>query len=164
MLSIDGEIVLGWTRQDRADDKSALVQVMAWCRKSTSRFTCAYVEQNLCPHMTSLGHHELIFSLRQKWVNKLTIIHSDNGLSPDRRPDIIWTNTGILLIGPLGTNFSGILIEIHIFSFKKMRLKMPSGKWRPFHLGLKVLCNSHVSQLFSPTGEQSDKRILTHTL
>ena len=29
---------------------------------------------------------------------------------------IIWTNAGILLTGPLGTNFNEILIEIHIFS------------------------------------------------
>ena len=67
-----------------------------------------------------------------------TIIGSDNGLSPDRRQAIIWTNAGILLIEPLGTNFSEILIEIQIFSFKKMRLKM-SAKWRPFCLGLNVL-------------------------
>ena len=39
-------------------------------------------------------------------VSKLTIIGSDNGLSPDRRQATIWTNAGILLIGPLGTNFS----------------------------------------------------------
>ena len=39
-------------------------------------------------------------------VSDLTIIASDNGLSPDRHQDIIWTNTGILLIGPCGTNFS----------------------------------------------------------
>ena len=45
-------------------------------------------------------------------VNKLTIIGSDNGLSPGRRQAIIWSNDGILLIGPLGTNFSEILIEI----------------------------------------------------
>ena len=32
----------------------------------------------------------------------------DNGLSPGRREAIIWTNAGILLIGPLGTNFSKI--------------------------------------------------------
>ena len=38
-------------------------------------------------------------------VNKLTIIGSDNGLLPGRRQAIIWTNSGILLIGPLGTNF-----------------------------------------------------------
>ena len=52
-------------------------------------------------------------------VSKLTIIGSDNGLSPDRRQAIIWTNAEILLIGPLGTNFSEILIEIITFSFKK---------------------------------------------
>ena len=63
----------------------------------------------------------------------------DNGLSPDRRQAIIWTNAGILLIRPLGTNFSGILIEIHTFSFKKMHLKMSSTKRRPFCLGLNVL-------------------------
>ena len=36
---------------------------------------------------------------------------------------IIWTNAGILLIGPLATNFSEILIEIYIFSFKKTHMK-----------------------------------------
>ena len=35
-------------------------------------------------------------------VNK-AIIGSDNGLSPDRHQAIIWTNAGILLIGPLRT-------------------------------------------------------------
>ena len=39
-------------------------------------------------------------------VGKLTIIGSENGLSPGRRQAIIWTNAGILLIEPLGTNFS----------------------------------------------------------
>ena len=56
-------------------------------------------------------------------AGKLTNIGSDNGLSPGRRQTIIWTNAGILLIGPLGTNFSEILIVIHTFSFKKMHLK-----------------------------------------
>ena len=43
-------------------------------------------------------------------VSKLTIIGSDNGLSPSRRQAIIWKNYRILLIGPLETNFSEILI------------------------------------------------------
>ena len=72
-------------------------------------------------------------------VVKLTIIGSDNGLSPGRRQAIIWTNAGILLNGPLGTNFIQILIGIQTFSFKKMHLKMSSAKWRPFCLGLNVL-------------------------
>ena len=72
-------------------------------------------------------------------VSKLTIIGPDNGLSPGRYQAIIWTNAGILLIGPLGTNFSEILIKIYTFSFKKMLLKLSSAKWRPFCLGLSVL-------------------------
>ena len=72
-------------------------------------------------------------------LDKLTIIGSDNGLSPGRRQAIIWTNAGILLIGPLGTNFIEILVGIQTFSFKKMHLKMSSAKWRPFCLGLNVL-------------------------
>ena len=74
-------------------------------------------------------------------VVKLTIIGSDNGLPPRRRQAIISTNAGILLIGPLGTNFSEILIEITTFSFKKMLLKTSSAKRRPFCLGLNVLKN-----------------------
>ena len=74
-------------------------------------------------------------------VGKLTIIGSDNGLSPGRREAIIWTNDGILLIGPLGTNFSEILIEILTLSFKKMSLKVSSAKRRPFCLSLNVLSN-----------------------
>ena len=58
------------------------------------------------------------------------------------RQAIIWTYAGMLLIGPLGSNFSEILIEIYIFSFKKMHLKMSSGNWQPFCLGLNVLTNN----------------------
>ena len=65
-------------------------------------------------------------------ISNLTIIGSDNVLLPGQHHTIIWTNAGILLIGPLGTNFSEILIRIHKFSFMKMHLKMSSAKWRPF--------------------------------
>ena len=49
------------------------------------------------------------------YVGKLTNIGSDNGLSPGRRQAIIWPYAGILLIGPLGTNFSEIVIESQTF-------------------------------------------------
>ena len=65
-------------------------------------------------------------------VGKLTSIVSDNGMSPGRRQAIIWNIAGIMLMGPLGTNFSEILIGIETFSFTKMHLKMSSAKWRPF--------------------------------
>ena len=44
-------------------------------------------------------------------VDEHANIGSDNGF--------MWTNAGILLIEPLGTNFNEILIEIHTFSIKK---------------------------------------------
>ena len=87
-------------------------------------------------------------------VSKLTIIGSDNGLSPDRHQVIIWTNDVLLLIGPLGTHFSEIFIEILTFSFKKMHLKVSSAIRRLFCLGLNVLtkgcdvnCSVHITFL-----------------
>ena len=95
--------------------------------------------------ITSAQYHLFCFDLTH-WgrvkhicVCKLTIIGSDNGLSPGRRQAIILTKAGILLIGPLSTNFSEISSDIHSFSFKKMYLKRSSAKWRPFCFGLNVL-------------------------
>ena len=73
--------------------------------------------------------------LSKNWV----IIGSDNGLSPVRCQAIIWTNAGILLGGPFGTNFSEFLIGIQTFSFRKLHLKTSSAKWRLFCLGLNEL-------------------------
>ena len=76
-------------------------------------------------------------------IGNLTIVDSDNGLSPGRRQAIIWTNVGIFLIGPLGTNCNEISIEIHTFSFKEIHWKLSSGNWRPFCLDPNVLYISH---------------------
>ena len=104
------------------------------------------IDHQLQPNMTSLCYHLLPridrnvtnfpgnFELWSQWlthwgrvthicVGTNTNIGPDNGLAPGRRQAIIWTNAGILLIGPLGTNFSRILSEIHTFSFKKMHFK-----------------------------------------
>ena len=56
-------------------------------------------------------------------VGKIIIIGSDNALSLGWRQAIIWTNAGILLIGPLLMNFSEILIEFNTYLLKKMHLK-----------------------------------------
>ena len=87
----------------------------------------------MCPNLTHWGRMTHIC------VSKLTIIGSNNGLSPGRRQAIFWTNAEVLLIEPSGTNLNETLIEIHIFSFKKMHLKMSSGKCRPSCFGLNVL-------------------------
>ena len=88
------------------------------------------------PDLASLTHWGRVTHI---CVGKLTIIGSDNGLLPGRCQAIIWINAGILLIEPLGTNLSEILIGIQIFSFKKMHLKRLSAKWHPFCLGLNML-------------------------
>ena len=88
------------------------------------------------PHVWTLTHWGRVTHI---CVSELTTIGSDNGLSPSRRQAIIWTNAGILSIRPSGANFSEILIEIDTFSFKKMHVKILSGKWRPSCLGPNVL-------------------------
>ena len=113
-----------------------------------SLFTCHQQETPLpSPYLTSeklplyvvwcdLNHRGPVTHI---CASKLTIIGSDNALSPGRRQAIIWTNAGILWIRTLGTNFSEILGKIHSFSFKKMHLKMSSAKGFPFSLGLNEL-------------------------
>ena len=96
-------------------------------------------------HAQSLTHWGRVTHI---CVSKLTIIGSDNGLSPGRRQAIIWTNAGLLLIGPLGTNFSEILSEIRSFSFKKTHLKMSSAKWRLSRLDLNVWTTIHSTSLY----------------
>ena len=94
--------------------------------------------QPFCPGGDELTHWGRVMHI---CVSKLTIIGSDKGLSPDRRQAIIRTNAGILLIRSLETNFSEMFIKIHTLSFKKIHLKMSSGKWSPFCLGLNELTN-----------------------
>ena len=132
---------------------STLAQVMACCLTAPNHHLnqCWLIINEILWHSTegSLKRNApdiYPFSLtywclaKHIWVDKLTIIGSDNSLSHGRRQAIIWTKDGILLIRPLGTNFNEILIKIHIFSFKKMHLKMSSGNWRPqLCLGLNVL-------------------------
>ena len=91
---------------------------------------------HLTPRGNQLTHWDRVTHI---CIDNITIIGSDNGLSPGRRQAIIWTNAGILLIRPLGTNFKEILIGNQTFSFKKIHLKMSSAKWWPFCLGLNVL-------------------------
>ena len=56
-----------------------------------------------------------------------------------RRQAIIWTNAGLLSIGPLRTYFTEILIKIQQISLKKVHLKISYAKWRPSCLGLSLL-------------------------
>ena len=129
-------------QQSLTDDYSILVQAMAWGCHATSHYQCW--PRSISPYGIN-DHNELTHwgRVTHICICKLTIIDSDNSLSPGRRQAVIWTNAGILLIGPLGTNFNEILIGIQTFSFMKMHLKMLSAQWRPFCLGLNVLTYHH---------------------
>ena len=106
------------------------------------------MDLQLCWLMPSLSHNGLTHwgRVTHICVGTLTIIGSDNGLSPSRRQAIIWTNAGLLLIGPLGKNFNEISIKFLSFPFKKLRLKVSSAKWRSFCLRLNVLTKEQTDE------------------
>ena len=76
-------------------------------------------------------------------VGRLAIIGSDNGLSPEWRQAIMWTNAGILLFVPLGTNFgekfnrnSNIFIEENTFENVVCEMFISSRpRCKPFSAG-----------------------------
>ena len=80
-----------------------------WWKRPLISLLHGVATQNLPQVLVLLHHFELL-------------------LSEHRRQAIIWTNAGILLIGPLGTNFSEVRIKIWNFSFMKMHLKMSSAR------------------------------------
>ena len=51
------EIALMWMPQQLINEKSTLVQIMAWCHQATSHCQ-ANVDPDLCRQMASLGHNE----------------------------------------------------------------------------------------------------------
>ena len=76
-------------------------------------------ESQLIPEKVGpLNLSEIFSTANEYWgrvtlicVGKLIITGSDNGLSPDRRQAIIWTNAGLLSIGPLRTYFSENIVK-----------------------------------------------------
>ena len=80
--------------------------IMIFILKKTAWKYCLQILVRLVRVLTHWGQ------LKHISVSKLTIIDSDNGLSPGRCQAIIWTNAGILIIRTLATNFREILSEI----------------------------------------------------
>ena len=80
-------------------------------------------------YLTTMKHSSLVSMPLTHWgwvthicVSQLAITGSENGLSPGRRQAIIWTNAGILSIGPLWIYFikivrkkSYIFIQVNAF-------------------------------------------------
>ena len=71
-------------------------------------------------HCRQTSVQKYIIAVAHKCVSKLTIIGSDNGLSPVQRQASIRTNAVLLSIRPQGTYFDEISTKIQIFSFNKI--------------------------------------------
>ena len=93
-------------------------------------------------------------------VGNLTIIGSNNGLSAGRRQAIIWTNAGILLIGPWGTQkfnrYSNIFIQQN--AFENVVCEMASILSRPQCVKPQICW--HSTDILLIVSSESDTQIL----
>ena len=62
---ISWELALRWMSLDLTDDKSTLVQVMAWCRQATSHYLRQWWPRSLSPYGVA----------RPQWVSTLCCMH-----------------------------------------------------------------------------------------
>ena len=101
-----------------ANDGNACEEILGLCPFLQRFDSVANCQNNELTHWDRVTH---------VCADNLTIIGSDNALSPHRHQVIIWTNGGILLIRTLRSNFSQISTKIHTFLFKKKHLKNVVG-------------------------------------
>ena len=86
-------------------------------RWSLDRFHCTYKQSSA--DKTFWSYHILLiygaFVIELEGITAvamLLLFSSDNGLSPDWHPTIIWTNVGMLLIGHVQDNFIDIITNV----------------------------------------------------
>ena len=118
LLCVTGEVQWWWDIR--------ISQFWGWHYSGTNSPLNPKIRRSVAAYIAARRYLTHLGRVTHICVCDITIVGSDNGLSPGRRQAIIWTNAGILLIGPLGTKFSEILVEIHTFSFKKTHLKILS--------------------------------------
>ena len=74
-LGICWETVMKWMPQDLSDDKSALVQVMAWCRQATSHYLSQCWLRSMSPYNATRPQWVRSMSpysaTRPQWVNSM---------------------------------------------------------------------------------------------
>ena len=132
---ISSDIALRWTSLNLSDDKSTLVQVMAWCRQATSH----YLDQCWPRSPTPYG------VTRPQWVNPL--LRGPQGTLPNA-----------FYVEMLTRKYCDTIrmeFEILTFHSRKCIWKMWSGKWWPFCVSLTVLRHADVG------GSVSDDRWTT---
>ena len=102
------------------------------------------LQWTICPQKVHTHRSKRHTSEWHMFFGKIIFIGLDNGLSPGRRQAFVWTNAGKLLIGPFGNKLQWYYNRNHYISLK-MCLKMSSGKYRPFCLGLNTLFKTDLS-------------------
>ena len=115
-----------------------------WCNSSA----CALELHRFSTNPSLIQMHFFMVLAHWGWVTRicvgeLTIIGSDNGLSPGPHQTIIWTSARIWLIWPLGTNFSKISI---IMIMVKTLLCVTPGQ---HYLACRVVSDEKTSPLWS---------------
>ena len=80
--------------------------------------------------MTTLTHRDLATLIYMEWL----IIGPGNGLVPNRRQAITWTNADLLAIVSLGTNFRERWIEMQKKKSKKNAIENIVCPERPYLL------------------------------
>ena len=116
-----------------------------WCKQIP--MAIALLSQYSVPLTDSCWRmHECVSKLCS--VN-YAITGSDIGLSPVRYQAIMCSNTGWLLIIPLGTNLISVKIKpkCKTFLFQKKFLKMSSAQCQPFCLHLNVLIKAQLATM-----------------
>ena len=94
--------------QNIFDDKSTLVQVMAWCHQATSHYL-SHIEPDQCHHITSLGVNGLIscfwvFQLQSHFLTVAKAVKSkvaDDEANPRLIRPLTWVFFGWLAEGLL---------------------------------------------------------------
>ena len=99
MAEVSNEIALRLMSLNPPDDKSTLVQVMAWCRQATSHYLSQCWPNSMSPYGITLGHNELTTMqvLQEPWrrmsVNCVIIDLSNChmfGTEPSPEPMLIY--------------------------------------------------------------------------
>ena len=114
---ISCEIAIRWKSLDLTDDKSTLVMIMAWCSQATSHYLNQCWPRSMLPY--GITKPWWVHSFRPSdaymhWWPMPTFVQIMACCLNGTKPPIIWTNAGILLIGPLAgvyTKFYGRLSE-----------------------------------------------------
>ena len=64
---ISCELALRWMSLDLTDDKSTLVQVVAWCRQATSHYLSQYWLRSLSPYGITRPHAQWVNTADLSW-------------------------------------------------------------------------------------------------